>query len=77
MITLYGVRVFVNPLCVTIKVHHEVHRHPIKKRRRGWDVVRIETREPAVYKTPMGLVAHPAAIARLRASFGAKEGGAI
>jgi len=59
MITINGIRVFVNPLCETLKAWHTVERDPIQKRRRQWFVQRNERREPCAYSTPHGIYMHP------------------
>jgi hypothetical protein len=55
-----GVRVFVSPRAETVRVWHEVRRWSTRqKRRRNWRVVRCEKREPAAYRSEMGLIVHP------------------
>lgn len=63
-----GLKVVSSPLAT--QLCWKVQRHPIHKRRRGWNVVKVA--EPACWQMGGTLVMHPALIARLRE----KEGGA-
>jgi hypothetical protein len=66
MNTLFGMRVVPNEFAVRSVVTFEVQRWPIRKRRRGWHVVRVEHREPMAYLIGESTwVMHPALISRL------------
>lgn len=56
-----GMRIVPHPLAV--KIAHEVQPHPIKKRRRGWRVVRVES--PSCLQMGGTLFMHPDLIALL------------
>jgi len=67
MNSLFGIRIFENPLLVKTVVTYQVQRSPIKKRRRNWRVVRIEKQEPAIFMLAGGMMAvHPALMAKMR-----------
>ena len=66
MNSLFGFDIIVNPFCETVKVSYELRRNAIKKRRRNWSVVRVQTTEPAAYMMAGRIYAHPSLVAKLR-----------
>ncbi len=72
MRSLLGIDIIENPLCVKVRVCFELRRHPLKKRRRNWSVVRVESTEPAVYMMAGRLFVHPSLVAKLHMELGAK-----
>lgn len=66
MNTLLGLRVVESPMAYTWNVWHEVHALPIRKRRRGYRVVRCEKREPAMLQFGDVVYVPPEAMAQLR-----------
>lgn len=61
--SLYGMNVVSQPLAVDRRM--EVQRHPIKKRRRQWRVVRVE--RPGCWQIGNTFYMHPELIEKLRA----------
>jgi hypothetical protein len=60
--SLYGMKIVCHPLAVEIR--HEVQRHPIKKRRRNWRVVKVQ--RPGCYQAGNTFYMHPEIYAKLK-----------
>jgi len=66
MFTL-GTRIHSNPLCIKVEVTWRIERHPIRKRRRNWRVVRHEASTPCAFKLADGsVVMHPDLYSQLK-----------
>jgi len=60
------VRIVSSPLAMTYRQWHEVRPWPIRKRRRGYRVVRCEESKPGAYQLGDGtMVLHPTLYAQL------------
>lgn len=57
-----GMNIVPHPLAVTRRM--EVQRHPIKKRRRNWSVVRVE--RPGCYQIGNTFYMHPELVQKLK-----------
>ena len=63
---LNGIPVIISPNAVSITHVWCVVAHPIKKRRRQWRAIQQEIHNPTAYRTPHGLVMHPALFDELK-----------
>lgn len=71
MFTALGVKIISSPLAERVIVAWHVVRHPIKKRRRNWRVLRVESRMPVSYLLEDGtVVAHPTIYEAIKAKYG-------
>jgi hypothetical protein len=61
-----GLNVVPSPYAVEARNEFHVEIHPIKKRRRGWRVVRHYIVKPAVFRIGDTLYVHPDLVERLR-----------
>lgn len=66
MSALLGMRVVSSLLARDVRDEFRVERNPIKKRRRGWLVVKHRIDRPGCYRVGDTLYMHPDLIARLQ-----------
>ena len=59
LMNIGGINVFPNRLCETTEVFFEVVPHPMRKRRRNWQLRRTEKKVPTMLWAPNGIYVHP------------------
>lgn len=68
MSTLFGLDIVPQPRAVRVTFEHRVERHPTKKRRRNWRVVKHRIEKPCAYQVGRTVYMHPDLIAKLRSA---------
>lgn len=62
-----GIKIVCDPCAESVTVHHIVAPWPIRKRRRGWRVCRVEDRKPGAFQIGGALHMHPSIYEQLKA----------
>ena len=65
-----GMQILVNPLAMECRTVYRVQPAAIRKRRRGYRVVREEIRRPGAYQMGGTLVVHPDIFEKIKSQFG-------
>lgn len=65
-----GMQILVNPLAMECRTVYRVQPVGIRKRRRGYRVVREEIRRPGAWKMGSTLVVHPDIFEKIKSQFG-------
>lgn len=71
---LHGLNIFSHPLARDIRTEWKVERNPIKKKRKGWRVVKQHIDRPGCYQIGNTLYMHPELFEKLRDSIAKAEG---
>jgi hypothetical protein len=64
--SIYGLKVVSAPMAREVRDEYRVERHPTKKRRKQWRVVKHHIDRPCFYRAGDTLFVHPELIAKLK-----------
>ena len=63
---MFGMNVVSTQMAREVRTEWRVERHPTKKRRKQWRVVKHEINRPCAYQSGNTIYAHPAVIEQMR-----------
>ena len=63
---MFGLNIVSTPMAREVRTEWRVEPHPIKKRRRGWQVVKHQINRPGAYQSGNTIYAHPEIVDQLR-----------
>lgn len=63
---IFGLNIVSSPLAVDVRIEFRIEPHPIKKKRKGWRVVRHTITSPGCWQAGNTIYAHPEIYEKLK-----------
>ena len=66
IMSLFGISIVSHPLALSVRNVFTVEKTPIRKRRRGWRVIKTKVETPGAYQIGGTIYAHPSIVQKLK-----------